>query len=222
MLPLGRDMSNFRSLSDIRRDYGELSLSEDAAQTDPVAQFTIWFEDVLQNEKNDPTAMVLSTTDEKGLPDSRVVLLKGLDDGNFLFYTNYQSAKAMQLQKNPYAALNFYWPEMARQVRIRGRVKKVSAAQSDDYFASRPVKSQLSAIVSPQSQEIINRTMLETGLNELIKLHAQEPVVRPNHWGGYMVIPDEIEFWQGRDNRLHDRIHYYRQDGNWLHRRLAP
>lgn len=215
-------MGNFRDLADIRRDYGELSLSEDTAQADPIAQFQLWFEDVLKNEKNDPTAMVLSTVDDRGYPDSRVVLLKGIDEGNFLFYTNYQSTKAVQIHHAPYAALNFYWPQMARQVRIRGRIKKVSNAQSDNYFSTRPVKSQLSALVSPQSQEIDSRTVLETALNQLIEQHGQKPVVRPENWGGYMVIPDEIEFWQGRDNRLHDRIHYYRQANQWMHRRLAP
>ncbi|RUR16644.1 pyridoxamine 5'-phosphate oxidase [Legionella sp. km535] len=215
-------MSNFRSLADIRRDYGELCLSEESAQHDPIAQFKLWFEEVLQNEKNDPTAMILATVDENGYPDTRVVLLKGLEDGNFVFYTNYQSAKAMQLNKKPYAALNFYWPQMARQVRIRGRVKKVSSEQSDAYFSSRPIKSQFSAIVSPQSQEIQSRASLETTLNDLIQQHGQDPVLRPENWGGYMILPDEIEFWQGRDNRLHDRIHYYRDGARWGIRRLAP
>ncbi|CEG55898.1 pyridoxamine 5'-phosphate oxidase [Legionella fallonii] len=215
-------MNNFRSLADIRRDYGELSLNDDSISQDPIAQFKLWFEDVLKNEKNDPTAMVLSTADEQGRPDSRVVLLKGLNDGNFVFYTNYQSAKAMQINGNPHAALNFYWPEMARQVRVRGRVKKVDKEQSDQYFSSRPTKSQLSAIVSRQSQEIIDRTVLEKALNDLIQNQQQELVVRPNYWGGYMIVPDEIEFWQGRDNRLHDRIQYFRQKDEWIHRRLAP
>ncbi|HBD9375702.1 TPA: pyridoxamine 5'-phosphate oxidase, partial [Legionella pneumophila] len=211
-------MSKFRSLADIRRDYGELQLNEESAANDPISQFKLWFDDVLQNEMNDPTAMVLSTVDEKGYPDSRVVLLKGLENGNFIFYTNYQSAKAMQMQKNPYAALNFYWPQMARQVRIRGRVKKISSEQSDAYFSSRPLKSQFSAIVSPQSQEILDRISLEEALNQLIEQYGQKPVIRPENWGGYMIIPDEIEFWQGRDNRLHDRIHYYRHGNEWMHR----
>lgn len=215
-------MTNFRSLSDIRRDYGELSLSEESVQSEPIAQFKLWFEDVLQNEKNDPTAMVLATVDDRGCPDTRVVLLKGLDDGNFVFYTNYQSTKAIQINNNPYAALNFYWPQMARQIRVRGRVKKVSREQSDAYFSSRPIKSQFSAIVSPQSKEVINRLTLEQALNDLITQHGQKPVLRPENWGGYMIIPDEIEFWQGRDNRLHDRIHYFRQGQDWLIRRLAP
>lgn len=215
-------MSHFRGIADIRRDYGELSLHEENIDSDPIVQFKHWFEEVLKNEQHDPTAMVLSTVDNKGNPDSRVVLLKGLDAGTFVFYTNYQSNKALQLKQHPYAALNFYWPHMARQVRIRGRVEKTSQEQSDAYFSSRPVNSQLGAIASPQSKEIKNRSMLEQALNQLIAEHGQELVVRPEHWGGYKIIPDEIEFWQGRDNRLHDRIHYYRHNEQWMYHRLAP
>lgn len=215
-------MSHFRSIADIRRDYGELSLHEENIDADPIMQFKHWFEEVLKNEQHDPTAMVLSTVDNKGNPDSRVVLLKGLDAGAFVFYTNYQSNKALQLKQHPYAALNFYWPHMARQVRIRGRVEKTSQEQSDAYFSSRPVNSQLGAIASPQSKEIKNRAMLDQALNQLIAEHGQELVVRPEHWGGYKITPEEIEFWQGRDNRLHDRIHYYRQNGQWMYHRLAP
>lgn len=215
-------MKRFRSIADIRRDYGELSLSEVSVQSDPLLQFKLWFEEVLEQEKNDPTAMVLATVDDKGCPDTRVVLLKGLEDGNFVFYTNYQSAKALQLQYNPYAALNFYWPQMARQVRVRGPVKKVSAEESDRYFSSRPIKSQLSAVISPQSQEVPDRASLEAALNQLIEQYGQESILRPQNWGGYMVIPDEIEFWQGRDNRLHDRIQYFKSKGSWVYRRLAP
>lgn len=209
-------------MSDIRRDYGQLSLSEACAKDCPIAQFESWFEDVVKTEKNDPTAMVLSTVDERGDPDSRVVLLKGIHRGAFVFYTNYQSVKAEQIQHHPTVALNFYWPEMARQVRVRGRVKRTSKAKSDDYFASRPIASQLSAMTSPQSREIQGREALEQMLNQLIAEHQQKPVVRPEHWGGYEVMPLEIEFWQGRDNRLHDRIHYYREKGKWIHHRLAP
>ncbi|KTD26086.1 pyridoxamine 5'-phosphate oxidase [Legionella israelensis] len=215
-------MNEWRTLADIRREYGELSLSEESASSSPIAQFKLWFEEVLKSEKSDPTAMVLSTADEKGYPDSRVVLLKALQEEAFIFFTNYQSTKAMQLQHNPYAALNFYWPQMARQVRVRGRVKCCPKEQSDNYFASRPVKSQYSAIASPQSREISDRAFLERKLNELIQQYGQKPVMRPDYWGGYMILPDEIEFWQGRDNRLHDRIHYYKQHNQWIHRRLAP
>lgn len=215
-------MTHFRSIADIRREYGELALSDDSLEIDPMAQFKMWFDDVLQNEKNDPTAMVLSTVDEQGHPDSRVVLLKGIIEGGFVFYTNYQSSKAIHIVKNPYVALNFYWPQMARQVRIRGSIKKISQELSDDYFSSRPVLSQFSAMISPQSQEICDRAVLEQALNQLIQRQGQELAVRPKNWGGYTVTPMEIEFWQGRDNRLHDRIHYYRQNEQWLHRRLAP
>lgn len=213
-------MDNFKNIASIRRDYGGLSLNEEVVLEDPIAQFESWFAEVLENEQHDPTAMVLSTVDEEGHPDSRVVLLKGINAGHFLFYTNYQSIKGRQLQHEPYVALNFYWPEMVRQVRIRGQVKKLSAKESDNYFASRPLKSQLSAIISPQSQEIKNRAVLEEALLELEE--SQMSISRPKHWGGYMVIPEEMEFWQGRDNRLHDRIQYKKQEDQWVKRRLAP
>ncbi|HBI21858.1 MAG TPA: pyridoxamine 5'-phosphate oxidase [Legionella sp.] len=215
-------MSHWSTLADIRREYGRLSLSEEDAHTCPIAQFNRWFLDVLNAEKNDPTAMLLSTVDESGRPDSRVVLLKGLEDGAFIFYTNYDSAKSIQIQNNPHVALNFYWPSMVRQVRIRGKVERVSEGQSDAYFASRPKASQLSAVISPQSREVSGRHELEQALNALIATNQQETVMRPIHWGGYQVIPNEFEFWQGRDNRLHDRIHYYREQDRWLHHRLAP
>lgn len=216
-------MTGWRGLSGIRRDYGELSLSDADACDCPLTQFEHWFSDVLESEKTDPTAMVLSTVDDDGHPDSRVVLLKEIKDGCFIFYTNYQSVKSQHLSKNPYVALNFYWPEMARQVRIRGQAKRASAEQSDAYFSSRPMASQLSAIASPQSKAITSRSSLEQTLNELMAKQATQPVIRPNHWGGFVVSPEEFEFWQGRDNRLHDRIHYYCQKGGqWVHRRLAP
>ncbi|KTD52235.1 pyridoxamine 5'-phosphate oxidase [Legionella quinlivanii] len=208
-------------LAEIRREYGNLTLDEHV-ETDPFELFQRWFEEVLQIEISDPTAMVLSTTDERGLPDSRVVLLKGLEQDSFLFYTNYDSAKAMQLNRTPYAALNFYWPQLVRQVRIRGRVKRNSPEQSDDYFNSRPLASRISAVVSPQSAEINERMQLEKAFNDLLVKHSQEPIIRPRNWGGYLVLPDEFEFWQGRDNRLHDRLHFRHQEGNWICRRLAP
>lgn len=213
-------MSKWTSLSDIRRDYGSLSLSELNAQASPIAQFENWFAEVLQTEMSDPTAMVLSTVDENGHPDSRVVLLKGIDNETFIFYSNYQSTKAKQLQGTDYAALNFYWPQMARQVRIRGHVTRTSKKTSDAYFLSRPLLSQLGAIVSPQSQEISSREELEQKLNKLTELN--QPVTRPASWGGYKLEANEIEFWQGRDNRLHDRIHYVKLNGQWTHHRLAP
>ncbi len=215
-------MTHWKTIADIRREYGNLSLSENDAKGSPIEQFECWFTEVINTGKIDPTAMVLSTVDELGHPDSRVVLLKEINDESFVFYTNYQSTKSMQMNVTPYVALNFYWSEMARQVRIRGRVKRTTSEQSDAYFSSRPKASQLSAMTSPQSSEIKGRGELERALNELIAKHHQQPIVRPEYWGGYQVIPDEFEFWQGRDNRLHDRIHYYRKNDGWTHRRLAP
>lgn len=215
-------MSQWKSISDIRREYGHLSLSEGSMPESPFEQFSLWFDEVLKSEASDPTAMVLSTVDKNGLPDSRVVLLKGIFDNAFVFFTNYQSTKATQINQNPQVALNFYWPQMARQVRIRGRIKKTLSSQSDTYFLSRPQASQISAVASPQSQVVGSREVLEEKINELIAEHQKKPVVRPEFWGGYQVLPTEIEFWQGRDNRLHDRIQYILQKGQWLHRRLAP
>ena len=214
-------MGNWRTLTDIRREYGELELNESDVAASPIAQFEKWLTEILQTAIDDPTAMVLSTVDAKGIPDSRVVLLKAIENDAFVFYTNYRSAKASQIETNSHVALNFYWPQLARQVRVRGVIKKVDTATSDEYFATRPKLSQLSAIVSAQSQKITCRDSLEAKLNLLIA-ENQEFVVRPSYWGGYRVLPHEIEFWQGRDNRLHDRIHYRLKDENWTIRRLAP
>ncbi len=214
-------MTQWKTLADIRRDYGDLRLSENEIQACPIAQFQLWFSDILQIEIHDPTAMVLSTVDTQGHPDSRVVLLKGIDNGTFVFYSNYNSVKAQQMRTNAAVALNFYWPSMARQVRVRGEVQYVSQKQSDDYFSSRPLASQWSALISPQSSEIGSRQELVKALEELQK-NNQQPIIRPEHWGGYCVTPHEIEFWQGRDNRLHDRIQYQRQNNVWVYRRLAP
>jgi pyridoxamine 5'-phosphate oxidase len=215
-------MSKWKSISEIRREYGDLSLSQSAVADSPFEQFERWFNEVLESEASDPTAMVLSTVDQSGRPDSRVVLLKGIIDNNFVFYTNYQSTKAKQIESNPFAALNFYWPQTARQIRVRGAIKKVSKAQSDTYFSSRPLPSQLSAASSPQSQVITDRHELEKRFNDLVAKHQQETIMRPAFWGGYKIIPSEIEFWQGRDNRLHDRIQYVLEKNHWVHRRLAP
>lgn len=206
------------NIADIRREYGALSLDDDQASTCPMALFEAWFLDAVKVEKIDPNAMVLSTVDEWGHPDSRIVLLKDLQKDAFIFYTNYLSVKAQQLENNPYAALNFYWPTLSRQVRIRGTIQRTSAVESDEYFYSRPINSQLSAIASPQSQKIENREALIHALDAL----KEQPITRPTHWGGYRVTPFEIEFFQGRDNRLHDRIQYCLMNNAWTHHRLAP
>ena len=215
-------MKNEKILSNIRRNYGTQTLSEEKIQADPLAQFQIWFDEILGSVEHDPTAMVLSTVDAKGFPDSRVLLLKGIENGGFVFYTNYESTKALQLKNNSHAALNFYWPSVVRQVRVRGRVKRVTRAQSEAYFLSRPLPSQISAIASPQSQEIASReSLLELVHCEKLK-HRDEAITCPKNWGGYVLIPDEIEFWQGRDDRLHDRVQYCKQRGQWKIHRLAP
>lgn len=215
-------MSAWKTIADIRREYGELSLTKDNTAQSPVEQFKIWFEEVLNTEKSDPTAMILATVDAHGFPDARVVLLKGIEQGNFIFYTNYNSSKAQQLNHNPRACLNFYWPEMSRQVRIRGMVQKVDSELSDDYFSSRPILSQYAAIASPQSREIESRQVLEAQLNALIEKYGQQAVQRPEFWGGYRLQAETFEFWQGRDNRLHDRIQYYQSEAVWKKRRVAP
>lgn len=209
-------------IEDLRREYGNLVLSEESALLDPFIQFELWFEEVLKFEKTDPTAMVLSTVDESGFPDSRVVLLKGLKDKTFIFFTNYESSKAKQLDSNKTCALNFYWPQMARQVRIRGSVEKISAKDSDAYFTSRPKSSQVAAMISKQSEKISNRSSLEEAFHESFLHYQEKPLIRPQTWGGYRVDPKSFEFWQGRDNRLHDRLHYFKKGNDWLLERLAP
>ena len=218
-------MKNWHDLAAIRREYGGLGLDDEALPDCPLDQFQRWFSIALEQEKSDPTAMVLSTVDERGMPDSRVVLLKGLEENAFIFYTNYLSHKGKQLATTPFAALNFYWPKMARQVRVRGAVKRCSSEQSDLYFSSRPVDSQIAAIASHQSQPLTNRAELEQNFSQLKAHYLDNPpekVPRPSDWGGYVLHPTEFEFWQGRDNRLHDRIHYVMEGRHWSKRRLAP
>lgn len=215
-------MDEHKPIALSRREYGQLSLNEKDVADSPLVQFDQWFVEATSSEVLDPTAMTLSTVDEKGRPDSRVVLLKGIENNAFVFYTNYDSIKSLQLETHPYAALNFYWPSLVRQVRIRGPVKRVSDAVSDTYFASRPKKSQCSAIASHQSQLIADRKALENQVEQLMQEHADDLVKRPSNWGGFAVSVDEMEFWQGRDNRLHDRILYVKDDKYWKKSRLAP
>lgn len=216
-------MNKKPDLSIIRRDYGQSALNEQDMSLDPIVQFERWFQAVLMEAVDDPTAMVLSTVDERGHPDSRVLLLKGIEQNGFVFYTNYNSAKGHQLALNGYAALNFYWPSMMRQVRVRGLIAKLSHAQSCAYFATRPRGSQIGAMASQQSQVILNRAQLEADYHALAKQYTHEVLPCPSHWGGYLLVPEQMEFWQGRDDRLHDRVQYLRQDdGTWNMCRLAP
>lgn len=215
-------MNEWQTIAEIRREYGNLQLADEVIEQNPFTLFTRWFNQIIESEKSDPTAMVLSTVDEKGLPDSRVVLLKGIESETFIFYTNYQSNKGLQLGHTPYAAINFYWPSMARQVRVRGPVKQTTRTQSDEYFSSRPRVSQIGAIASEQSRPLANRKVLEESFNQLLLNYEDKTIVRPENWGGYYLIPEEIEFWQGRDNRLHDRFKYFRKEGLWNVERLFP
>ena len=214
--------NGIEDLLNIRQEYGELDFLEKDLAPDPITQFEDWFKQYSLVAKYIPNSMVLSTVDSDGWPDSRVVLLKGLDKDQFVFYTNYYSAKGLQLAANPHAALNFYWFEQMRQIRVRGTVAKVSEEQADEYFHSRPLLSQFSTIASKQSQEVSSREALFADFDKVVKMYGGKEAPRPKDWGGYALKPLEVEFWQGRDNRLHDRIQYYYKDDIWCFRRLAP
>jgi pyridoxamine 5'-phosphate oxidase len=209
-------------VADLRKDYGQARLDEDDVADDPVVQFTRWFEEALNAEVNEPNAMSLATVGEDGRPTSRIVLVKQFDERGFTWYTNYASQKGKQLESMPFAALLFFWSELERQVRIEGRVERTSNDESDKYFNSRPLKSRLSAIASEQSEPIANRAALEQHYEEVARQYGEAPP-RPQHWGGFRLVPERIEFWQGRRSRFHDRIVYTRQeDGRWTRQRLQP
>lgn len=216
------DKQNKLELADIRREYGALSLDEHSMHACPIEQSKHWLAQALSAELDDPTAMVLSTVSLDSKPDGRVVLLKEINPVGYVFFTHYESIKGQQIHSNPFVALTFYWPRLVRQIRIRGSASLLSPQESDLYFASRPYLSQLSAHVSKQSHPIANRAVLEVAIAQLKQQHGEGQVSRPADWGGYLVVPDEIEFWQGRDNRLHDRILYTRSKDQWEKTRLAP
>jgi pyridoxamine 5'-phosphate oxidase len=202
----------------------ELPLLDEAlVDPSPLPLFTRWFEEAETAQVPEPSAMTLATARVDGTPSARIVLLRGFDDRGFVFYTNYQSRKGDELAGNPRAALVFFWERFQRQIRVEGRVEKVSADESDAYFRMRPFGHQLGACLSPQSRPIPGRLFLEERMDELLQEYAGKEVPRPPHWGGYRVVPHLVEFWQGRPNRLHDRIRYRRVDnGPWTIERLAP
>jgi pyridoxamine 5'-phosphate oxidase len=212
-------------LADLRQEYMRAGLSETQADRDPFRQFELWFEDALRAKLPLPNAMTLSTVTPQGAPSARIVLLKGVEDGGFVFYTNYRSRKGRELQARPAACLVFQWSDLERQVRIDGSVQRVSAAASDAYYATRPLGARLSAWASTQSETVSSRAHLEAAMQESSRRYADNPP-RPAHWGGYRVVPQAIEFWQGRADRLHDRLVYKRKAGvsgaGWTIERLAP
>jgi len=203
--------NNKEHLAKIRADYQMATLSETEVGSDPLLFFQKWFSQAEEAGITEVNAMTLATANMWGMPSARIVLLKGLDEEGFTFFTNYDSEKGRQIADEDSVALLFFWKELERQVRIEGTARKVSATESDDYFHSRPKGSQISAAASPQSEIISDRSVLEKKVQELEQQYAEQEVPRPEHWGGYKVFPEKIEFWQGRSNRLHDRIVFFRE-----------
>ncbi len=210
------------AIADLRREYASRALSEDQADADPIRQFATWFDEAVSAQLLDVNAMTLATVSPTGDPAARIVLLKGFDEHGFVFFTNYESAKGRELAARPRACLLLFWVELERQVRITGSVTQVSTAESDEYFHSRPFESQLGAWASAQSTPVANRALLETRFAELSAQYAGKAVPLPPFWGGYRVRPELVEFWQGRQSRLHDRLLYTRDGVNWSRSRLAP
>jgi len=208
-------------IAERRREYTRASLDVDTVARSPLEQFAIWFDDALSSELREPTAVALATVGADGRPGARMVLLKGFDARGFVFYTNYDSRKGRELAGNPHASLLLYWAELERQIRIEGEIEKLAAAESDEYFRTRPLGARIGAWASPQS-EVIGKGALMARVAEMGLRHGLGPS-RPPHWGGYRVAPHELEFWQGRPSRLHDRIRYRKSaDDDWIIERLAP
>lgn len=211
-----------KSVADLRVDYALKKFDESDLNPNPLAQFEVWLDEAIKAEVNEPNAMTLATVKADGKPSARVVLLKGISETGFIFYTNYESNKGQELVHNPNVCLVFCWLELQRQVRIEGVASKISSKDSDEYFFSRPYGSQIGAHASPQSQPVASREALELMYDEFAQLFQKKPMMRPEHWGGFSVDPQRIEFWQGRQNRLHDRFLFEKAGNTWNYRRLAP
>lgn len=210
------------SIADIRSEYRRHSLTEADVDDDPIVQFSRWFDDALTANVVEPNAMCLATATPDAYPSARMVLLKGVDSRGFVFYTDYRSRKGQELADNPCASLCFFWAELERQVRINGAVQRVSRAEADAYFQSRPLPSRLGAWTSSQSSVLPSRDVLEAELQQTEARFRDAHVPLPDHWGGFRVVPNEIEFWQGRPSRLHDRMQFRLEAGRWMKRRLSP
>lgn len=211
------------NIRDLRQDYRSSSLSEKEVKSNPIDQFALWFNNAVEAQILEPNAMTLATADKSGSPSARIVLLKEFDQEGFTFFTNYHSRKGHDIDENPKACLLFFWVELERQIRIEGKVEKISQELSTEYFHSRPYGSQLGAHASPQSEVIPDRTFLENNLKALESQFGEGEIPKPLHWGGYKLIPESVEFWQGRSSRLHDRIRYtLNTNKNWIIERLAP
>ena len=210
-------------MNEPKHEYNKESLDEQTVDRDPLTLFERWLHEAKAVGIHLAEAMTLATSTSEGKPSARLVLLKGADERGFVFYTNYRSMKARELDSNPHAALVFYWPQLERQVRVEGKVERTSAEESDAYFKTRPRESQIGALASPQSDVIASREALQEKADQIEKLYEDREIERPEHWGGYRLHAERIEFWKGRPGRLHDRINYERQaDGSWSIRRLAP
>jgi pyridoxamine 5'-phosphate oxidase len=215
-------MSLNPAIADLRQDYRQAALLESEADPNPIAQFQSWFAAAVAAQLPEPNAMTIATATPDGIPSARIVLLKDVDDRGFVFFTNYNSHKGQELTHNPQAAIVFLWAELERQVRIQGRVEKIAPAESDEYFYSRPPGSRLGAWASNQSEVVANREVLDQQLADLEAKYANQEIPRPEHWGGFRVMPTMIEFWQGRSSRLHDRLRYRSIGGDWVIDRLSP